>query len=99
MNRIARKREKVIDRDGLACWICGHDVRLDVKPDHGHAASIDHLRRREDGGSDRLDNLRFAHIVCNMHRDRRKDKGRGMVPLASERIGEVTPERHRLGLA
>lgn len=56
-----RSREKLalIERDGPACFFCG---RVRRKP---WLMTIEHLHARADGGSNRLDNLRLADVLCN----------------------------------
>lgn len=49
---------RVVRRDRGVCWICGEPG----------ANSVDHVVRRRDGGSDRLSNLRAAHLTCNRER-------------------------------
>lgn len=57
-------RQKVIDRDGLLCGLCGCRVELaDIHIDHIHPRSL--------GGRDTLDNLQVAHSFCNMSKGNR----------------------------
>ena len=57
-------REKVIERDGLVCGLCGGPVA----PDDVH---IDHILPRSLGGRDRLSNLQVAHSRCNLRKGAR----------------------------
>lgn len=54
-------REKIIERDGLVCQLCGGDV----DPDDLH---LDHVHPRSLGGSNHETNLQVAHSVCNMRK-------------------------------
>jgi hypothetical protein len=57
-------RQKVIDRDGLRCGLCGRPVEpVDIHIDHIHPRSL--------GGLDELDNLQVAHSFCNMSKGNR----------------------------
>jgi 5-methylcytosine-specific restriction endonuclease McrA len=49
------------ERDGWRCHICGRRV-------HSVDASADHLVPRSMGGSNRMINLRLAHLICNSRR-------------------------------
>jgi 5-methylcytosine-specific restriction endonuclease McrA len=64
-----RIKRALVRRDGRRCWICGGDINMNLIAPDGRAASIDHKVRRRDGGSNRLENLRLAHIWCNVVRD------------------------------
>lgn len=61
---------------GLPCWLCGHDIRYDIRgPDagkDGDAFTLDHLVPLSRGGS-LLDpaNARSAHRRCNSARGNR----------------------------
>lgn len=61
---------------GLPCWLCGHDIRYDIKgPEagkHPDAFTLDHLVPLSKGG-DLLDpaNARSAHRRCNSARGNR----------------------------
>lgn len=57
-------RERVIQRDGLICGLCGTPVeKRDVH--------IDHIFPRSKGGRDILANLQVAHSRCNMRKGAR----------------------------
>lgn len=50
------------------CGICNEPVDTSLKyPDH-MSLSIDHIIPRSKGGSDKNDNLRIAHWICNINR-------------------------------
>ena len=53
-------------RDGKFCKICDMEMffgKAAANSDWG--ASIDHIQRRDEGGSNKLKNLRLIHRVCN----------------------------------
>jgi hypothetical protein len=55
------KRSKVIARDGLACWLCG----LQTGSKGRMLRTLDHVIPVSRGGTDALENLRLAHLICN----------------------------------
>lgn len=58
------QRERIIERDGLVCGLCGDPVEeRDVH--------IDHVRPVLIGGRNDDDNLRVTHSECNLRRPRR----------------------------
>ena len=57
---------ELLERDGIYCRIC--DMEMFFGKEHENSdwcASIDHIQRRDQGGSDELSNLRLIHRVCN----------------------------------
>lgn len=57
-------RQKVIERDGYSCGLCGGDVEPnDVHIDHIHPWSL--------GGKHEFDNLQVAHSTCNIRKGNR----------------------------
>ena len=60
----AHLRQKIIERDGYRCGLCGGDV----EPDDVH---IDHIHPYSLGGTDHPDNLQVAHSSCNMEKGNR----------------------------
>lgn len=61
-------RKILLKRDGdLCCW-CKKPVLFDVSDDDPQSCSIEHLKRKSDGGTNSLDNLALAHKVCNNER-------------------------------
>ena len=50
-------REKLLDRDGDACWFCGKPMGEDV--------TIEHLVPKSSGGRNMLANYALAHRKCN----------------------------------
>lgn len=47
------------------CGFCGEWVDKTLKAPRALAASVDHIIRKEDGGTDLRENLRLAHFGCN----------------------------------
>ena len=54
------KRQRVIDRDGMVCQLCGGDVedRADLH--------IDHIIPLVRSGGSELSNLQVTHAACNL---------------------------------
>lgn len=63
----------VFERDRWHCHICRRRIRKNLKWPHPWSASIDHLIPcgRRDQGPDTLDNVRAAHLRCNLSKGRR----------------------------
>jgi 5-methylcytosine-specific restriction endonuclease McrA len=59
------KRETLLARDGSTCWICGYKLVHDAPALSPLRTSLDHVVEVADGGSNRNENLRLAHAVCN----------------------------------
>ena len=57
-------RQRVIDRDGYVCQLCGGDV----EPTDVH---IDHIVPYSKGGPNTLANLQVAHSRCNIRKGAR----------------------------
>ena len=62
-NRSVRLRRLVAAEYGNECWLCGQPI--DGLP------SADHVIPRSRGGDDSIENLRPAHLRCNMARGNR----------------------------
>lgn len=58
----------LIARDGMSCFWCGKQTRLDVVPDHPDRCTRDHIVPRVFGGKDALENLKVACRECNERR-------------------------------
>ena len=63
--RWREKRDRVIERDGRACGLCGGDCPPDAVYPDDLAAVADHVLPRAHGGSDEESNLQCAHRLCN----------------------------------
>jgi 5-methylcytosine-specific restriction endonuclease McrA len=63
-----RKRKQVLAEYGNVCWLCGQPVP--------GLPSADHVIPRSRGGSDDIENLRPAHLACNVKRGNRLPKRR-----------------------
>lgn len=55
-------------RHDHACYWCGKPVLVDATPTHPWAPTREHLVPRSRGGSDRSDNVKLAHRICNQRR-------------------------------
>jgi hypothetical protein len=60
----ARIRRAVVERDGMVCQLCGHDIP-------NGDLHIDHIYPVARGGGDELDNLQAAHSRCNISKGAR----------------------------
>jgi 5-methylcytosine-specific restriction endonuclease McrA len=69
------KRRSVYDRDGWLCRLCLRPVDRRLSLPHPHAATLDHMTPRAEGGSSDPDNLQTAHAICN--------HVRGTLPLSA----------------
>ena len=63
---------ELYERDGGVCHLCGGIVDRDLRWPAGGSASIDHVLPLSLGGRDAPDNLKLAHLVCNL---RKSDMG------------------------
>lgn len=74
--KIPRLRRYVIELYGNQCWLCDQPINIGLRhPDPG-SLSLDHAIPRSRGGSDWIDNLRPAHLSCNLSRGNRTDNRR-----------------------
>ena len=65
-----RKRRALRRRDGDRCMICGGGLNFDATHQgHPEFPTIDHIVPLNSGGSNRLENLRLAHRLCNNERN------------------------------
>jgi 5-methylcytosine-specific restriction endonuclease McrA len=55
-------------RDGWQCWLCSESVDAALKDRHPMMPSYDHVMPTSLGGSDEPENLKLAHLVCNIRR-------------------------------
>jgi 5-methylcytosine-specific restriction endonuclease McrA len=65
-NHSVAKRKLVLAEYGRICWLCHQPI--DGLP------SADHVIPRSRGGSDDIENLRPAHLLCNKRRGNRMPK-------------------------
>ena len=70
--KVGRLRTLVEQTYGRVCWLCGRTIVGQV--------SVDHVLPRSRGGSDDIENLRPAHLTCNVRRGNRMTAPR---PLTS----------------
>lgn len=65
-----RARQKLRERDGDNCHWCGEPMLFHYPSfSHPQMASIEHLREKWKGGSDKMGNLVLAHLICNQRRN------------------------------
>lgn len=69
------KRRSVYDRDGWLCGLCLRPVDRRLSLPHPHAATLDHMTPRAEGGTSDPANLQTAHAICN--------HVRGTLPLSA----------------
>lgn len=62
------RNRRVVLREETICWLCGELVDKTLPGTESDGPSVDHVVRREDGGSNRRENLRLAHLRCNTGR-------------------------------
>lgn len=63
--------EKLIERDGLTCRICGLpclDKNERRSPTDILGATIDHIKPLSTGGTHTWDNVQIAHFLCNVNK-------------------------------
>lgn len=69
-SKVRRKiKQKIGERDGWTCHICGQPIDQTLPPGHEMQGSIDHLTPRRQGGTGDRDNVRMSHHRCNHERD------------------------------
>lgn len=67
-NAFEPTRQRVAERDGWTCALCGEAIDPALRKPHPDALHIDHLEQRAAGGSDDPSNLRATHARCNKSR-------------------------------
>lgn len=55
----------VLERDGWRCHYCKLSINVDVKPNHPRRATMDHMKPRSKGGSNKPINLVASCALCN----------------------------------
>lgn len=60
--------QKLYERDGGVCWICGKPCNYEADSNSNEYPSIDHVIPIADGGKDLWENIRLAHRYCNSWR-------------------------------
>lgn len=68
LKMINKKIQRLIERDGGQCWICGFDVVLVQGKMHPLRPTRDHVIAMKDGGKELHNNIRLAHAYCNERR-------------------------------
>lgn len=58
-------RQKILNRDGWRCYLCGKDIDRTRAYPHPLSGTVDHVLPVSAKGSDHPDNLRAAHWRCN----------------------------------
>ena len=64
-------REKVFERDGGVCGICGQKIDLDFVAPHPLSLSLDHVIPLTKGGTHTYGNVQVAHYGCNSRKGNR----------------------------
>ena len=69
VERISRRR--IFDRDKWLCGICDESVDATLGAPDPLSASLDHIVPVSRGGNHTVDNVRLAHLGCNIKRGNR----------------------------
>ena len=73
----------VAQRDSWTCWLCGEPVDPSlVAISAPLAASVDHVIPKRNGGTNRYENLRLAHQLCNSRRGHADPQEFGVIAAA-----------------
>jgi hypothetical protein len=67
-NISTRLRAVIAAREGYRCWLCERKIDRRLKHPHPRSLSLDHYIPVTKGGSDDPNNLRPAHLICNVRR-------------------------------
>lgn len=67
-DRIKRLRPAILERDGNVCHICRATIDLALRFPHPLSLTIDHVFPVNAGGSHEMENLRPAHLTCNVRK-------------------------------
>ena len=75
-NHALRKRRQVLEVYGNICWLCKQPI-----PGLPRA---DHVLPRSKGGTDDIENLRPAHLRCNISRGNRVPKMKAQLKTSTD---------------
>ncbi len=64
-------RESIFERDGWRCALCDRRIRRDLRHPHPLSASLDHSVPLARGGQHTRQNVRAAHLRCNLRKNAR----------------------------
>ena len=97
---------RVIQRDGTLCCYCDVQLRTHKRwRNHPLYATIEHVKRTADGGSNRIENLKLACVDCNssrentpphIHRQRMLAKRQARVVEYANKFDKQAEEHRRL---
>lgn len=59
---------EIMERDGWCCQICGHPIKETLRWPDPMSASLDHKLALARGGEHTRENVRAAHLRCNMQK-------------------------------
>lgn len=62
------RRQAIFERDAWRCHLCGTRIKPTLRYPHPLSASIDHLVPLSAGGAHAPENVRAAHLTCNVRR-------------------------------
>lgn len=66
-------REKVFERDGWVCQLCGLPVDKALKFPDRASATLDHIVPLSQGGEHSMRNVQLAHFACNVGKSGRSE--------------------------
>jgi DNA-binding CsgD family transcriptional regulator len=69
-----RLTQKIGDRDGWRCGLCGRKIRRALRWPNLRSASVDHIIPVSEGGTNEAANLQIAHLGCNVAK---RERARG----------------------
>jgi len=67
----AVSRDVVLERDGWTCHLCNEGIVKGAKWPHPLSASMDHVIPLAKGGSHTYENVKSAHLTCNISKGAR----------------------------
>jgi len=74
---------KIYERDGFICKLCGKQVDVSFKFPNPLSPSIDHIIPLSKGGLHCAENVQLAHLGCNVSKGNRDNKGVDYEPISS----------------